>query len=119
MDVQRCLIFVNLEDVRKMSKQIICPRHAGSFIFGDMDKIQLAKGLKSSNLVKFALLVSDLAARLDIPNCDCVINLNCQPTKSITCTAPVALDAWVHQAWSFPSANRRKTSSWKFAQNEH
>ena len=64
-------------------RQIICPRHAGSFItrrHGQFSE-RVLKKFKSGEVR--ALLVSDLAARgLDIPNCDCVINLEL-PTDEV------------------------------------
>jgi len=85
MDVQRCLIFVNFG---RRSKDIEGKLSARGMpvasLHGDMDKIQRERVLKKFKSGEIrALLVSDLAARgLDIPNCDCVFNLEL-PTDEV------------------------------------
>ena len=85
MDVQRCLIFVNFGRRSKDVEGKLSARGMPvASLHGDMDKIQRERVLKKfkSGEVR-ALLVSDLAARgLDIPNCDCVINLEL-PTDEV------------------------------------
>ncbi|CAL6355294.1 unnamed protein product [Bathycoccus prasinos] len=85
MDVQRCLIFVNFGRRSKDVEGKLSARGMPvASLHGDMDKIQRERVLKKfkSGEVR-ALLVSDLAARgLDIPNCDCVFNLEL-PTDEV------------------------------------
>ena len=85
MDVQRCLIFVNFGRRSKDVEGKLSARGMPvASLHGDLDKIQRERVLKKfkSGEVR-ALLVSDLAARgLDIPNCDCVINLEL-PTDEV------------------------------------
>ena len=85
MDVQRCLIFVNFGRRSKDAEGKLSARGMPvASLHGDLDKIQRERVLKKfkSGEVR-ALLVSDLAARgLDIPNCDCVINLEL-PTDEV------------------------------------
>jgi len=85
MDIQRCLIFVNFGRRSKDVEGKLSARGMPvASLHGDLDKIQRERVLKKfkSGEVR-ALLVSDLAARgLDIPNCDCVFNLEL-PTDEV------------------------------------
>ena len=85
MDVQRCLIFVNFGRRSKDVEGKLSARGMPvASLHGDMDKIQRERVLKKFKSGEIrALLVSDLAARgLDIPNCDCVFNLEL-PTDEV------------------------------------